>query len=66
MKNDKREEVFLNYNLKVRNYILGKVNNFHLAEDLCSEVFDKVYAKLDTFNEKKASMSTWICSIVIN
>ena len=41
MKKDKREEVFINYNLKVRNYILGKVNNFHLAEDLCSEVFEK-------------------------
>ena len=66
MKKDKREEVFLNYNLKVRNYILGKVNNFHLAEDLCSEVFDKVYAKLDTFNEKKASMSTWIFTIARN
>ena len=66
MSKDKREEVFLNFNLKVRNYILGKVNNFHLAEDLCSQVFDKVYYKLDTFNEKKASMSTWIFTITRN
>lgn len=63
---DNREKVFVEYNLKVRNYILGKVNNFHLAEDLCSEVFDKVYAKLDTFNSKKASMSTWIFTIARN
>ena len=66
MKKDRREEVFLEYNLKVRNYILGKINNFHLAEDLCSEVFDKVYAKLDTFDEKKASLSTWIFTIARN
>ena len=66
MKKDKREQIFLEYNLKVRNYILGKVNNFHLAEDICSEVFDKVYAKLDTFDDKKASLSTWIFTIARN
>lgn len=66
MKKDKREEIFLEYNLKVRNYILGKVNNFHLAEDLCSEVFDKIYAKLNTFDNKKASLSTWVFTIARN
>ena len=61
-----KEQVFVDYNLKVRNYILGKVNNFHLAEDLCSEVFDKIYDKLDTFNSKKASLSTWVFTIARN
>lgn len=65
-KKDLREKVFTDYNLRVRNYILGKVNNFHLAEDLCSEVFDKVYAKIDTFDEKKASLSTWVFTIARN
>lgn len=63
---DAREQVFIEYNLKVRNYLLGKVNNYHLAEDLCSEVFDKIYTKLDTFNSEKASMSTWIFTIARN
>lgn len=61
-----KEQVFIDYNVKVRNYILGKVNNYHLAEDLCSEVFDKIYAKLDTFNDKKASISTWVFTIARN
>ena len=63
---DEREKVFVEYNLRVRNYILGKVNNFHLAEDLCSLVFDKVYEKIDSFDSKKASMSTWIFTIARN
>ena len=29
-------------------------------------MFDKVYDKLDTFNKKKASMSTWIFTITRN
>lgn len=66
MKKDLREQAFIEYNLKVRNYLLGKVNNFHLAEDLCSTVFDKVYEKIDTFDSKKASMSTWIFTIARN
>lgn len=61
-----KEQVFIDYNAKVRNYLLGKVNNYHLAEDICSEVFDKVYAKLDTFDDSKASISTWIFTVARN
>lgn len=58
--------IYDDYYLKVRNYILKKVNNYHLAEDLCSDVFVKVYEKLDTFDSKKASLSTWIFTIARN
>lgn len=61
-----KEQVFVEFNAKVRNYIIGKVNNYHLAEDICSEVFDKVYSKLDSFNSSKASISTWIFTIARN
>lgn len=61
-----KEQVFLEFNNKVRNYILSKVNNYHLAEDLCSEVFDKIYSKLDSFDSSIASISTWVFTIVRN
>ena len=61
-----KTELYQNFYSKVLSYINGKVNNYHLAEDLCSDVFLKVYEKLDTFDESKASLSTWIFTITRN
>lgn len=61
-----KTELYQNFYSKVLSYINGKVNNYHLAEDLCSNVFLKVYEKLDTFDESKASLSTWIFTITRN
>lgn len=61
-----KEEIYQEYHTKVLRYIQSRVNDYHLAEDLCSDVFVKVYEKLDTFNSKKASLSTWIFTITRN
>lgn len=61
-----RTEIYQRFNKKVLNYIWGKVNNRTLAEDLCSDVFMKVYEKLESFDETKASLSTWIFTIARN
>ena len=45
---------------------MGKVNNEAVAQDLTSDVFVKVCAKLDTFDGNKASVSTWIYRIAQN
>lgn len=58
--------VYETYYRKVLGYIRGKVNNTTVAEDLCSEVFMKIYEKLETFDESKASLSTWIYTIARN
>lgn len=60
------EEIYLEYADKVSAYARGKVDNPHEAEDLVSTVFLKVYRKLDTFDETKASLSTWIYTITRN
>ena len=60
------EEIFQQYHDKVLRYINGKVSNSALAEDLCSDVFMKVYEKLDSFDDSKASVSTWIYTIARN
>lgn len=61
-----KAELYTKYQKKVLSYLNGKVNNITLAEDLCADVFLKVYEKLDTFDEGKASISTWIFTITRN
>lgn len=61
-----KAEIYSTYYRKVLSYLNGKVNNSYLAEDLCAEVFLKVYEKLDDFDETKASVSTWIFTITRN
>lgn len=61
-----KNQIYEEYHTKVLRYIQSKVNDSYLAEDLCSDVFVKVYENLDSFNEKKASFSTWIFTITRN
>lgn len=61
-----KAELYENYHKKVLSYLNGKVMDLYLAEDICSEVFLKVYEKLDTFDDTKASLSTWIFTITRN
>lgn len=60
------EKVYELYHEKVLRYIRSKVNDQYLAEDLCSDVFVKIYEKADSFDESKASMSTWVFTIARN
>lgn len=61
-----KTEIYENYSPKVLSYIWGKVGDKFTAEDLCSEVFVKVLSKIDTFDDTKASISTWIYTIAHN
>ena len=61
-----KEEIYLQYKDKVFAYIRNHVNNQEDAEDLCSDVFIKIYQKLDTYDSSKASISTWIYSVTSN
>ena len=61
-----KEEIYLQYKDKVFGYIRNHVNSTEDAEDLCSEVFIKIYDKLDTYDETKARLSTWIYSVTSN
>ena len=61
-----KDKIYRNYQGKVYGYILSKVNSPQDAEDITADVFLKVYEKLDTFDETKASLSTWIYTITQN
>lgn len=57
------EKLYTEYRPKVFAYIKSQVQNEELAEDLCSDVFVKVFEKADGFDAAKASASTWIFTI---
>lgn len=61
-----QEEIFSKYHDKIEHYIWGKVCDRYTAEDLTSIVFLKIYEKMNSYNEEKASISTWIYTIANN
>lgn len=61
-----KADIFSSFYGKVLGYLKKQTGNTDVAEDLCSEVFLKVYEKLDGFDESKASLSTWIFTITRN
>lgn len=60
------EQICDQYIPKIYNFILKRVCNVADAEDLTSMVFEKVVTNLDTFDETKASFTTWIYRIATN
>ena len=60
------ETLYAQYYSKVMGYIHARIRNRADAEDLCSDVFEKVQRKLAEFDPAKASVSTWIFTITRN
>ena len=63
---DVMEKIYLEYREKVFRYVRGKVRNLADAEDVTSEIFWRVQTALDSYNEEKATLSTWIYTITHN
>ena len=51
---------------RVKSYISVRINQKGDADDLLSDIFIKVFSKIDTFNQEKASFSTWLFTITKN
>lgn len=60
------EQIYEAYKGKVMGYIRSRVRRWADAEDLCSDVFEKVGRKLEDFDRGKASLNTWIFTITRN
>ena len=61
-----KEDLYREYHDKVLGYLVSRINDRFTAEDLASDIFMKIYSKLDSFDETKASVSTWIYTITRN
>ena len=60
------EQIYLQYKPKVMGYLRSHVRSYADAEDLCSDIFEKIRLKLDSFDPEKAQLSTWIYSVTRN
>lgn len=59
------KELFDSYNKLVFNLALQYVQNQEDAEEITQNVFVKIYAKIDTF-QQQSDLKTWIYRIAIN
>ena len=60
------ERIYTTYSGKVMGYLRARIHNTAEAEDICSEVFEKVMRKIDDYDQTKAAVGTWIFSITRN
>ena len=60
------DRIYTEYNGKVMGYIRARIRSSAEAEDLHSEVFEKVLKKIGEFDPSKASLNTWIFTITRN
>ena len=65
-KADVMENIYLEYKEKVFRYVRAKVENAADAEDVTSEIFLKIQTSLGSYDEEKATLSTWIYTITHN
>ena len=60
------DRIYTEYSGKVMGYIRARIRSSAEAEDLHSEVFEKVLKKIGEFDPSKASLNTWIFTITWN
>lgn len=58
--------IFENYYKRIFNYISYRVNCRYTAEDLTSQVFEKVMIKLDSYSHQKSPLEVWMFAIARN
>ena len=58
--------VYEEYSGKVMGYLRARIRNTAEAEDLCSEIFEKVLRKAEGYDQSKAAVGTWIFTITRN
>lgn len=58
--------IYTQYCDKVFGFVRSKIFNKTEAEDIVQDVFLKIYSNIGKFDEKRASLSTWIYTITRN
>lgn len=59
-------ELYKDYFPRIYNYVHYRVDDFNAAEDLTSQIFEKLFSKLNSYQSDKAPLSAWIFSIARN
>ena len=60
------EHIFEMYYKRVYNYYYYRVQNQHIAEDLTSQLFEKVMTKIESYSKSKGNFEVWLFAIARN
>lgn len=60
------DRIFETYYKRVYKYICYRIDDQHMAKDLCSQVFERVIVKYNTFSAEKSSFEIWLFAIARN
>ncbi|WP_233275744.1 sigma-70 family RNA polymerase sigma factor [Salibacterium aidingense] len=60
------DQIFETYYKRVYKYICYRINDQYMAEDLCSQVFEKVIVKYNTYSPEKSPFEVWLIAIARN
>ncbi len=58
--------IFETYYKRIYNYIHYRVNSNEEAEDLASQVFEKIMLKINTYSQSKSVFEVWLFAIAKN
>jgi len=58
--------IFDTYYSRVFKYMCYRINNHYTAEDLCSQVFEIVISKYNSFSPEKSNFEVWLFAIARN
>ena len=65
-KSSEWDDIYRQYSGRVMGYITARVQRREEAEDLCADVFEKVFRKMEAYDKEKAAIGTWIYTIARN
>lgn len=63
---EEQTRLYTEFRGRVLGYIRARVNSREDAEDLCQDVFEKVFRSADRYDAEKASPGTWIYAVTRN
>ena len=55
--------IFDSYYQRLYNYIRYRIGNSHESEEVTSQVFEKIYRKISTFQPERGSLEVWLFAI---
>lgn len=59
-------KIYKQYYRRVFKYICYRINDQHMAEELCSQVFEKIIEKYNGFSGDEKNLESWIFTIARN
>lgn len=66
MKYEEVECIYQKYYLKILTFIQRRVSDSYEAEELTGDVFLSFYRNIDSYDESKSSVATWLYAITAN